>query len=90
VIFNFPLLLVLVLAVIPGQDSVLSGGPSVRSEAPSAHLEVVSTSLHDLIGSGSSTSHLSEGNVSSELGSSFVLSTHDVVFVLGDSHGSGS
>jgi len=32
---NLPLLVVLVLAVIPGQDSVLSGVPSVRGEAPS-------------------------------------------------------
>ena len=29
-----PLLLRSVLTVVPGEDSVLSGGPSVRSEAP--------------------------------------------------------
>ena len=37
-----PLLLGLVLTMVPGQDSVLSGSPSVRSEAPSSELEVLS------------------------------------------------
>ena len=43
-----------------------------------------------MISSGSSSHQHFEGNISSELGSSFVLSTHGVAFVLGTSEGSGS
>ena len=35
-----PLLMCLVLAVIPGEDSVLFGSPSVRGQAPSAESDV--------------------------------------------------
>ena len=50
-----PLLLGLVLAVIPGQDSVLSGSPSVWGQTPSSELDVLSGS-GDGLASGSSSS----------------------------------
>ena len=62
----------LVLAMIPGQDSVLSGGPAVWGEAPSSELEVVSSFVGSVL--SSSALELSEGSVSSDsVGSVVVL-----------------
>ena len=64
---ELPLLLGLVLAVIPGQDSVLSGGPAVWGQAPSSELDVLSSSENGLVlGSGSGVDVLSESGVSSD------------------------
>jgi len=82
-----PLLVVVVLAVIPGQDSVLSGGPAMWGQAPSAHSQVVAMSVDLLV---SSASVDGEGGVSSKSSSVVDLSSDGKLSVSSVSQGSGS
>jgi len=82
-----PLLMWLVLAVVPGQDSVLSGGPAVWGQAPSVHLEVLSLSENLLV---SSALVDGEGGVASNIGVVADLASKNESSSAGDSEGLGS
>ena len=73
-----PLLLGSVLAMVPGQDSVLSGGPSVWGEAPSGLSDVEAGSGKSLISVGGHAKW-SEGSVSSKSVPMVVLRRESVV-----------
>ena len=84
-----PLLLGSVLAVIPGQDSVLSGVPTVWGQAPSRLSDVEAVSAESLISVGGHA-EWSEGSMSSKSVPVSVLRGESVVSLSGDSDRSGS
>ena len=90
VVVPFPLLLTSVLAVPPGEDSVFSGCPSVRSQAVSVvHLDEETVSIHQLSWVGLSGVS-SEGDVSTSVELSVDLVGQSHVFLVGVSDRSGS